>query len=63
MFMNQPSNACDDLDHIEDILYMVAQRMVACCTRLAEALMTVPDRGMVLVGNAVLGHGWAAGLS
>jgi hypothetical protein len=35
MFMNQSSNACDDLDHMEDILYMVAQPIAACCARLA----------------------------
>jgi len=42
---------------------MVRQPMVAVVARLAKALTDDSRSGMVLVGNAELGHGWAAGLS
>jgi hypothetical protein len=63
MFMTQPSNAHVDLDHIEDILDMVAQRMAACCAHFAGASTGALKTGMVLVGDAFLVHGRATGLS
>jgi hypothetical protein len=63
MFMARPSIICVDLDHIEDILDMVRQPMVAVVARLAKAQTDDSKSGMLLAGNAVLGHGLAAGLS
>ncbi len=42
---------------------MVRQPMVAVVARLAKALTDDSKSCMLLAGNAVLGHGLAAGLS
>ena len=42
---------------------MVAQRMAACCARVAGAPTDSLKSGMVLVGNAFFGHSRAARLS
>ena len=42
---------------------MVAQRMAACCARVAGAPTDALKSGMVLVDNAFFGHGRAAKLS
>jgi hypothetical protein len=52
-----------DLDPMEDILDMVRQPMASVVARLAKALTDDSKNGMLLAGNAVLGHGPAADLS
>ena len=48
---------------MEDILDMVRQPMASVVARLAKALTDDSKNGMLLAGNAVLGHGPAADLS
>jgi hypothetical protein len=51
MFMLKPSNACANLDHIEDILHMVIH-VITVYIELKDVLKS----GMVLIGNAFGGH-------
>jgi hypothetical protein len=62
MFMAWPSIIFVDLDHMEDILDMVRQPMASVVACLVKALTDDFKSGMLLAGNAVLGHGLAAGL-